>query len=525
MRCQKHQRKQMIVMKRISLIIIAATVLCGASAWAQDVNEAFNLSNTGPQGTARSMGFGNALGSVGGDFASIAVNPAGLGIYRSSELSFTPSLKMDGSKSTYSGNSTMDNNLNFNFNHWGMVFTNAAKGKRYERRKWKSVAFAIGMNKTADFNRNYSYAGINKTSSASQAMESDANQNPGNYNIPGTLGFMGYQGYLLNYDSSTGKYHSIVPFQNGINQQKTAQIRGAINELDLSLGGNYMEHLLLGVTLGIPVINYQVNSTYTESLGPGNMGNSDGFSSFSYGNNLNITGSGLNLKLGLIWKINDYLRIGGAIHTPTYYTISENSTPSLYSTVNGGYNAIDNSFANQTNRFDYNLTTPWKSVLSGTFLFGKVGFVTADFEHVNYNTMRYTYPTGYDNNGATFQYDETLMNQQIKNTYQAANNIRIGGEIKLGALMLRAGYGFYGNPYKSSQPSMTRNDISCGIGFHFHSFFTDLGLVHSMYSVSQQPYTIDYSGVVTSTSPATIPTAKIDYSLNNVAWTIGWKFH
>src|SRR5271170_4082159 len=80
------------------------------SSFAQDVTEAYNLSNTTVQGTARSMGFGNALGSVGGDFSSLNVNPAGIGIYRSSELTFTPSLRVNSATGDYAGSSTTDNN-------------------------------------------------------------------------------------------------------------------------------------------------------------------------------------------------------------------------------------------------------------------------------------------------------------------------------------------------------------------------------------------------------------------------------
>ena len=89
--------------------------------------------------------------------------------------------------------------------------------------------------------------------------------------------------------------------------------------------------------------------------------------------------------------------------------------------------------------------------------------------------------------------------------------------------MIRAGTGYYGNPYQKSDTSVQRIDMNLGLGFHFNHFFTDLGLVHSIYQTTEQPYSIDYSGVVTG-SQATIPEVKVTHTLNNLAWTVGLKF-
>ena len=131
------------MVNRISPILLSAFVLGSFASRAQDMGEAYNLSNLEVQGTARSMGFGNALGSIGGDFSSLSVNPAGIGIYRSSELTVTPTLRFNNASSDYISNTTSDNNTRFNFNNFGLVLTSAPKGKRYERHAWKAVSFGI----------------------------------------------------------------------------------------------------------------------------------------------------------------------------------------------------------------------------------------------------------------------------------------------------------------------------------------------------------------------------------------------
>lgn len=520
-----------------SALFIALTV-ASFSASAQDIREAYNFSNLTTQGTARSMGFGNALGSVGGDFSSLSVNPAGLGLYRSGELTLTPSLRMNATSSEYIQNTTSDNNTRFNFNNFGLVFTSAPKGKRYEHRSWKAVSFAIGMNRVADFNTDYTYTGKNTNSSGSQAFESDANMNNLDPTVlDNSLGSQGFQSYLL--DTVGGKYKSIVPFSGGVLQTKSSHTTGGIDEYTFSLGGNYKEKLMLGITIGVPVVNYHNSSYYSETLSPdNNVANPGGFSYFNTSQTLDITGAGINAKIGAIYKVNDILRLGLAFHSPTYYSLHDVSSPAI-TTVHSDTSvtlSVDNGYLNR-NVFDYNLSTPWKGVLSATIMLNKFGFITADYEYVDYSSMRYVFQDGIDQNGVPFQQEADAINQSIKKSYQGASNFRLGGEGRISKhFMARLGFGYYGNAYSSygestanAPYSTQRIDLSAGVGFRFNHFFTDLGFVHSMYQGYEQPYNVVYNdgkgnNYVYSGAATTVPTAKIDYALNNLAWTVGVKF-
>ena len=531
----KIHRKTGIMYRSISLVSLA--ILTSSLVHAQDVTEAYNLSNMSVQGTARSMGFGNALGSVGGDFSTVSVNPAGLGIYRSSELMATPSLKINGTSSSYTGVTTNDNTTAFNFNNIGIVLTDVAHRRRRARSNWQSVSFAFGFNRLADFNNNYTYTGQNNTSSASLAFESDANLNKSNAisTPPGSgLGYMGFQSYLLDTNTS-GQFYSIVPFTNGVSQLKSSHITGGINEMSFSLGGSYRDKLLLGISIGVPFINFQNSYYYQESLqNPGAANNTGNFQSFTYSQDLSITGYGLNAKLGAIYKITDFIRVGAAFHTPTYYSINDVSNPSIVTNKTTSDSSfaltVDNGGTLQ-NQFSYNFVTPWKGVISGTFLLKNIGFLTADIEYVDYSTMRYIFPSGIDYNlNVPFQEEADQVNQQIKKIYKSTVNFRLGAEYRVTPIfMVRAGAGYYGNPYTAygqttNNPWYTNQhvDLSVGAGLHQGRFFADVALVHGMYTVYQQPYSVDYSGVISS-SPATIPTAKTTYSTNNVALTLGMK--
>lgn len=518
---------------RIPSLLLLTALSSSFVASAQDVTEAYNLSNLKVQGTARSMGFGNALGSVGGDFSSLSVNPAGLGVYRSSELMFTPSLRLNSANSEYAGTTTTDNSTRFNINNFGMVFTNAPKGKRYDSKNWKAVSFAFGMNRSGDFNRKYTYQGNNNTSSATQVFESDANLYGVSTSPVNELGYIGYESYLLNQDAG-GTYYSIVPFQGGVRQLKSVEETGNISEYVLSLGGNYKEKLMLGATLSLPSYRFDRTSYYTESLASGNNApNPAGFNYFTYSQALNLTGSGVNAKVGAIYKISEMFRIGAAFHSPTYYSVTDIYSPAMNSSVTtSGYNnvilSVDNGALLQ-NQFDYHLTTPWKTVLSATVMIKKMGFITADYEFVDYSSMRYRFPSGVDNYGVSFKEYADAINRELKKTYQGTSNFRLGAEGRVNKnFMVRLGFGYYGNAYtpygQTGGYTGARMDLCGGVGFRFKHFFTDLGFVNSMYNGYQQPYTVDYSGgSVISGAVATVPMATINYSLSNIALTVGVK--
>jgi hypothetical protein len=504
----------MAIFKNISLgvtaIFINMSCLC-----AQDISEAFRLSNTAVQGTARSIGFGNALGSIGGDFSGLSTNPAGIGVYRSSEISFTPSININSSTSTYANLISSDNTSSLQINQLGLVFTNAAHGTRYDRRKWKSISFAVGMNTIADFNQTYNYHGLNNSNSITQVFESDANLNKSNVNDPSSLGYIGANTNILSYDTSG--YKTKVPFANGLNQSKSVATSGSIKEYLISFGGNYNERILLGVSLGMPVINYEYTSAYTETLMNPTINNPGNFNYFKYNNDLRITGGGINLKLGAILKPTNFIRIGASFHSPTYYTISDQLDNSFTASSNGTTTSLSSPYNIPSNQFNYNLVTPWKGVLSASFIIKNFIFITADYEYQDYSTIRYEY-------SGDFLNEQNEINTQIRNTYKPISNIRIGGEMKLGrAFYIRCGAGYYGNPYRNGDTTLQKLTASGGLGFHFKHFFTDFGYIQTVYTSKVQPYQIDFLGVQSSL-PTTIPQASVDNNLVNIAWTVGYKF-
>jgi len=501
-----------------SLVLTASLVsLIAPAAFSQDERDALRLSNLQPQGTARSIGFGSALGSIGGDFSSLAVNPAGIGIYRSSEMMITPSLTFSNTNSDYSGNSASQSGSHFSLGNIGIVATRVARGRRKEHSDWTAVSFGFGLNRMADFTRDYTYQGTNSTSSGSFVFENDANTygRSGNGQIvyPADLG---YESYLLD-TTSGGKYVSVVnPALYPVRQTTTVHERGGISEMDLTLGGAYHDKLMLGATLGVPFVHYLRDKTFYEQDISGNTNND--FDYFRYTDNLKTDGTGINLKLGLIYKVNDYFRFGAAIHTPTEFYLTDVDNQSVTANtenfaVSQGASSVNTATAAE-NQYNYRITTPWRGVISGSGLFGKYGFFTVDYEYVDYSSSM----VHFDQDNKDY---ETAVNNAIKSTYKGASNVRAGVEVRLQNLMLRAGFGYYGNPYQGSSVSAERLDFSGGIGFRFERTFIDLGFVHHDYKMSEQPYQLPMDGVYTG---IVVPTATLNTGANNAVMTFGFKF-
>ena len=86
-----------------------------AGLYAQDEFDALKASQTQLKGTARYMSMGGAFTALGGDASAISLNPAGLGVYRSSEITATLNLLNSSTNSTWNGIGNNDNNIYAHF--------------------------------------------------------------------------------------------------------------------------------------------------------------------------------------------------------------------------------------------------------------------------------------------------------------------------------------------------------------------------------------------------------------------------
>lgn len=70
-------------------ILVALLAAASTLAFAQTEYDALKLTQTELSGSARYMAMGGAFGALGGDATALKDNPAGLGVYRSSEIALS----------------------------------------------------------------------------------------------------------------------------------------------------------------------------------------------------------------------------------------------------------------------------------------------------------------------------------------------------------------------------------------------------------------------------------------------------
>ena len=451
----------------ISVSYTVTTLFLGLSinALAQNEDDALRYSNTKFGGTARSTAMGGAFGALGSDFSSLSINPAGSGLYRKSEFSFSPAIGGAATQSDYFGEGYKDDRYQFSISNFGMVLGDTKDSKN---NKWKGFAFGFGYNRLANFNNRALIQGNNGTNSLTDVYLSEAKgSDPSSLPAFGTD--LAWNTYLI--DTLDGAYFSAMPSNINKTQRKTIEKRGGMGETVISMGGNYNNKLFLGATLGFQKIRYWQESNYSESP----VTDTFDIKGFTVNNYLNTDGNGMNVKLGLIYMPVPYVRIGGAFHSPTFFNMHDNFSTGMSTSFNDTitFNAgTDANGGGDRGNFDYRFNSPFRAVGSLAFIFGKYGLISADYEYVDYREARFR----------AVGYSFIDQNNTIRDKYRAVGNIRVGSEIKLDPFSIRFGYALYASPFKDQSLMSNQQFFTGGFGYRQDGFFADISYMRSMHN-------------------------------------------
>lgn len=486
-----------MIMKK-TLAIFTALFLGTISLFAQNEIDALRYSRLMPSGTARYMATGGAFGALGADFTSLSHNPAGIAVYKSSEISFTPSLFEGRSNSSYFGETDENDRFNFNIGNAGIVMV-STPGSKSSDAGWKNFQFGFGVNRLANFNNRISISGFNESSSYLTPYVNEANAN--NYSLDDLDNFgsgLAYDTYLMGYDSLAGEYFIDMP-NGGVLQSKYIQTKGGINEMVFSVGANYDDRVYLGATVGVPFLRYSERSQYSED---DVEGSNVYFGSFDRIDELETTGTGVNLKAGIIIRPTDWFRIGGAIETPTFYTLTDEYSTTFkasFDTLYGTKRKTSEGF------YEYELNTPFKAMAGVGIILGKAGLISADYEYLDYSNARLR----------AADYDFEAENDAIRNDYNKAHNIRLGTEWRYGMISLRGGYGISANPYKFGTESIMKS-YSLGLGIRGSKAYLDFAWVMNSMDDEYHLYS----------APENADPAVADVSIENsmLLMTFGFKY-
>jgi hypothetical protein len=460
-------------MKKLLLILLAIVpfYVCG-----QNINDVFNISATYYQGTAKSAAMGNAMGAVGDDFSSISINPAGLGLFRKTTFVFTPSLLTSYTKSKYYGDIASDSKVRLSVNNVGLVGTNRSYGAQ--------VNWAIGMNRTNNFNNRIYVDGLNPNNSLLDAFFVEMRENNiYNDNLleqysPSYI-FPIWSTWL--FDFNNDGFSTLVP-EGNLRQLKGVNSWGGTNEWTASSSINFNDKIYLGMSINISNVNNRKLTEYKEEFQIEREK-----LSWMQKEELSTTGGGINYKVGFIVFPASWIRLGASFHSRTIYDLTDS-----WRTETESWEAL---FTTPTSHFYYSMLTPWKLGGSAAFIFGNFGMLSVDYEYIDYSSIRLS----------SVDYDYGSYNDMIKSTFKPSMNVRLGTEWRYLNMCFRGGYSFYGSPYGIKPLDgyynyHNRNSISCGFGYTQHPFTIDLAYV---YTFQKQEYNLysQYTNYYDALSP------------------------
>ncbi|MDE5628763.1 MAG: hypothetical protein K2I69_04305 [Muribaculaceae bacterium] len=532
-----------------SILTLSLIGLGASGALAQSAVDAYNITPTQLRGTARFVAMGGAFTSLGSDISCMTQNPAGLGLYRKSDLGLTFDISMRNYGSETSSGKYSDNETRAKFDNIGYVGVINLNGAL------SAIQWGVGYNRLAVTDRlvnGYNYptsgsltnyiAGYTNGTNAADILD-EQGYDPFFSSNNDWLSILAYNSYMINTNGDEQTYSGL--YGNGTVGDALYNIRerGYTDEYDINIAGNVKDIVYWGFGIGIMDVNYTREAYYSESMEKALVYDTrydmltSGNAGFDLNNVSTINGTGANLKFGLIIRPVDDFRVGFAIHTPTWLhlshsgaaTVDYNYTPDG---VSGSRPLNSGSFSSPVYDYTSRLNTPWRFMVGASYTIGGRAIISADYERVAYADMKMkkendSWGRGYVEN--------TYANEDIKNYYKAANIFRIGAEVRLSNnFSARAGYNRQGSNVTSQaynnkteiftsgmDPSYsfdnTTQNICLGLGFHVSGWYLDLTYQHTRRTGTFSAYT-------PSAANSYAPTASLTDKYNNIVVTTGFRF-
>jgi hypothetical protein len=491
------------------------------SAGAQNAYDAERLAGSELNGTARFVGMGGAMGALGGDISVISTNPAGLGIFRSNDISTSFGFNSTSVESTFQNVANSQNSTRASFDQIGFVYSN----KIGNETSLRYVNFGFNYHKKKNFNRVSSTYGavLNQSQSWDLADELQGISSDDYYNILessdpysntrySTNAIQGVLAGLVDIDTDNG---DMLGWNSDTKSYRSWET-GGISEYDFSVAFNVEDRFYFGATIGAYDLKYNLFSTYNEAVN-----DADGAGDIWVDNNYRLEGTGVDVKLGAIIRPLEEspFRIGLAVHTPTWYDLTEYSSKTMETDIDW----YDQGYVETVNypAYDYRLNTPWTFNVSAGTTVSNLLAVGAEYEFQDYSTSKFKDLDGYELSG----------NSDIDNCLKGVHTLRLGMEARLAPeFSFRVGYNYSSAAYNKGEYSevpwygasslynngRTRNTVTFGLGYRGSVVYADLAYKYDAYKSS-------FYGVDDVKGNTPVLTSQ-DQDRHQVLFTLGARF-
>ena len=535
-----------MIARHLPTLLTALTLIgCATALQAQTLDDALRFSEVFPLGTARSLGTANSMSALGADWTATAANPAGIAAFRRNEISITGAGIITGSNNPIfdgQASSGAQTETNIALPQLGLVLTREPIGS-----KWRQINFGVGVSQSNRFEENLGFAGessgsitdlwldqANRYALDSQGRRAfvDVGNPNGEFDFvynPLSLPELGDfdtglafdagvlvpgddtdapERYISDYDDARSDVFNAGP---RLTKQGTFARSGRNAAIDLTFGANYDERFLFGATLALSRLRYENTTNYRESDDANVAG---AFSSLAYNTFATVTATGVQLRLGGIYRASQALRLGLAYHSPSFLNVEDSFDNYLfyeYEDESGNLQSGDTRPAGAS-VIEYNFRSPSQYKASVAGLLGKRGFLSAELTYLNYAGARYNTDSGDEGAASSAVVDDS--NAAIGDFLTSAVQFRVGGEANLAPLKLRAGFQYIGAPIEDEDAVLGFN---AGVGFRQNRLGLDLGYQTLLRPDRlYRPYNIE---------PLNFPEPLATYSpvSHTLALTVGWK--
>jgi len=446
-----------------TVVICIIGALNFVSAQPRILNEVLQLHNAQPNYSARSAAVGGAFTSLGADVVSFYQNPAGLALYRSSEVFYGPGLSFKNTGSNFSQSKSGRSNFLFEGGSGGLLITS-----KRDRSKLKFINYGFAFHSSKSNNFTKTYKGLDE--------------------------------YTDNYGNDI-----VLELEETITTKKSRY-----TELAFALAANYDDKFLFGLNITTPKYTYNQRSDFTER----DINNLF----YSYERIFTetdsiITNSSINIGFGIIYKITNNLRLGVNAKSSSLVTLQEEISSSLVEIDDyGDAESPDSEFE----QYFYVLNTA-PQFNAGLSYLNQKGFISVDVGYILNKRIRYF------NENLTeegwFDYNAEI-NELLKNSVV----FRVGAEyVPAQSLRLRAGYNLTTSPVQNNRVYSGTHSLSVGAGVRKAVFetetssrtvFADAALKYSFY---QSEYEI-FGDIENS------PFVDFNYHQLQLITTFGFKF-
>lgn len=472
-------------MKKILLILLLAYSL-SPIAYSQDVQR---FAERGTIGSARYVGMGGAMTAIGGDPSAAMVNPAGLGLYRRSEISVSIDETIDNTQQV--GSNDTYQRTRFAAPQISAIW---AWGNSQKQRGLVYNNFMFSLNRLANFNRDIVVKGAgmgmvpticNITNDEGGVSEEFLVNKPWDNVDIGWLSILGYEAYLID-PIENNKWKPAVDFTDG---SLSISETGTSDQYTLSWAGNISNQWYIGIGLNIPTINYTKHTSLREE-------NKQNSSSAELKSMFHVSGVGVSGSFGLIYRPIQALRIGASLQTPTILSLSRQSTGDMYSTIAGQKYEV---LTPESGVMDIDIASPLRTSVSIAGQMGKIGLIAVQYDYAHSNEM------------------------------EDIHTLRIGAEAQMTrGLFLNAGY-VYESSFMKEDPKwlLGYNEIRTDMDYRYTAAtqYASAGIGYrSDVVVAQLAYQYGWQTIHQYASEEQALPCYVDSHTHRIVATLAWRF-